>query len=80
MCDKLIILFVIFFYFTSVLDVRDSTETERSSYANNTEAELILRTVEAILSSPELLEKSVGIITLFEKQRSLVQQLIEGRL
>jgi len=64
-----------------VLDVRDSLETpDGSNFVNLPEAEVILKILECMVSSPAMIERSIGIITFYEQQRILIRHLIKERL
>ncbi|KAI9556972.1 hypothetical protein GHT06_016766 [Daphnia sinensis] len=64
-----------------ILDVRDGEEkSEGKSLTNRPEAEVITKIVECLLQSPDLSERTIGIVTFYEKQRILIRHLIRERM
>ncbi|XP_032787316.2 uncharacterized ATP-dependent helicase C29A10.10c [Daphnia magna] len=63
-----------------ILDVKDSREkSDGSSLINRSEAEVVVKIVESLLLSPDLNERTIGIVTFYEKQRILIRHLIRER-
>lgn len=63
------------------MDVKDSREkSDGSSLINRSEAEVVVKIVESLLLSPDLNERTIGIVTFYEKQRILIRHLIRERL
>ncbi|XP_057374382.1 uncharacterized protein LOC130695286 [Daphnia carinata] len=64
-----------------ILDVKDSDETsDGSSLVNRPEAEVVTKIVECLLLSPGLRDRTIGIVTFYEKQRILIRHLIRERM
>ena len=61
-------------FFFRVFNVTDSREENyNKEIGNRREMELVCKLAEAILRCPEMEQKSIGIITFYSKQKSLIE-------
>jgi len=67
-------------FFCRVFNVSDSKEEYyNTEVGNRREVEFVCKLTEAVLRCPEMANKSIGIITFYRKQKSLLETELRQR-